>query len=331
MFRKGRTLEQGLHPEPFKEKEVEIAANDEWLGHLKISLNDARPAVDDDDLAGDVATGIRGEQQHGPFDIVFVTELSERRLLNHPDAMFDERRCRHFRDEESRREGVDANVLRPPFGAQGARHVDDGSLGGVIGDRSAARGVMTEQSLDRGNIDHGSFALRKKRRACYSFGEQEQAGDIEVNDLVPSFERILFGRSSPRRTGIVDQDIDPAELRHDPLDDSVRGIGAAEISGERMRRYSKPREMGDGIVEFRFLACDEGDGGAIFAQRFGCLEPETARTAGDDPDAPRQVKQARKRRTHRASEPKVARPAPTTATDAAAARPALSTWTNMTY
>src|SRR5882672_532109 len=37
-----------------------------------------------------------------------------------------------------------------------------------------------------------------------------------------------------------------------------------------------------------------------------CLESEAARTAGDQPHAPRQVKQSRKRHTHRASEPKVA-------------------------
>src|SRR6267378_5927037 len=183
MICKGRAHEQGLNPEPFIEKELEIAANDEWFGHLRSSLNYARPAIDDNDLAGDVPAGIRSEQQYGPFEIIFVAELSKRRLLNQPGAMFDKRRCRHFRDEESRREGVDSNVLRPPFGAQCARHVDNGSLGSIVGDRSAARGVMTEQSLDRGNIDHGSFALRKKRRACDSLGKQEQAGDIEVDDL----------------------------------------------------------------------------------------------------------------------------------------------------
>jgi len=35
-------------------------------------------------LAGDVPPASEGEQQHRPFKIGFVTELSERRLLNQP-------------------------------------------------------------------------------------------------------------------------------------------------------------------------------------------------------------------------------------------------------
>ena len=64
--------------------------------------------------------------------------------------------------------------------------------------------------------------------------------------------------------------------------------------------------MSDGVVELGFFACDERDGGAIFAQRLSRLEPETARTAGDERNASRQVEQTRKRRTHRSSEPEVA-------------------------
>src|SRR3984893_11208114 len=178
---------------------------------LGSALNYACPAIDDYDLAGDVPAGIRGEQQHGPFEIVLITELSERRLLNQPGTMLGERRCCHSRDEEPRRDGVDTYVLRSPFGTQCASHVDDGSLGSVVGDRSATRGMMPQQSLDRGDVDHSPLALRKKRLACNGSGEQEQAGDIEIENLVPAFQRILFGRGSPCRTGIVDQNVDPAE------------------------------------------------------------------------------------------------------------------------
>jgi hypothetical protein len=59
--------------------------------------------------------------------------------------------------------------------------------------------------------------------------------------------------------------------------------------------------MISGAVDFRFLARYSCEGGAIFAERLGCLESEAARTAGDQPDAPRQVKQSRKRHTHGAT------------------------------
>src|ERR1700730_15237937 len=141
--------------------------------------------------------------------------------------------------------------------------------------------MMTEQSTNRGDVDHSTFTLRKKRLACNGFGEQEHTGDVEVENLVPPSKWILFGRSSPGRTGIVDQDIDPAELHHDPLDDSVHRIGTAEIRDKGICRNSKRRKMSNGLVELRFFARDEHDRGTIFTESLGRLEPETARTAID--------------------------------------------------
>jgi hypothetical protein len=70
-----------------------------------LELNDAHLAVDHDDLSGDVCAGIRGEQQHGTFEIVFVSEFSERRLLNQPGAMFGKRQ--EFPWERSRMDSGD--------------------------------------------------------------------------------------------------------------------------------------------------------------------------------------------------------------------------------
>ena len=71
--------------------------------------------------------------------------------------------------------------------------------------------MMALQAFDRGDIDDGALALLQESAARHGLGQQEQAGDVQVDDLVPTFQGIVFGGRAPGCAGIVDEDVDPAE------------------------------------------------------------------------------------------------------------------------
>src|SRR5689334_15587171 len=87
--------------------------------------NNRGAAVDHDRLPGDVPTRVRCEQHRRPHQVGLATELAEGRLAQELLAVFLERDGGHLRREVTRRQRVDANVLRPPLCRERASHIHD--------------------------------------------------------------------------------------------------------------------------------------------------------------------------------------------------------------
>ena len=204
----------------------------------------------------------------------------------------------HLRWEVARGHGVDADVLRPPLGGQGAGHVDHRALGGVVGDRAQLVGMVAHQPLDRGDIDHRALALLQERLARHRLGQQEKARDVQVDDLVPALQRIVLGRRAPNGASIVDQDVDAAEPLQDPLGQGRGGVRSAEIGGEALGLDALGGQLGDGGVQFSRLAGDQGQGRAVLAQGAGDLQAQAPRAAGHDRHAAGQVEEAAQGLSH---------------------------------
>src|SRR5437660_4412534 len=97
------------------------------LGVPGAPSGDTRASVDCDDLPGDVARGIGGEQHHEPLQVLPVAEPAQRRARDDLLAELLERRLRHLRRKESRRNGVHRGAVLAPFGGQPAREVHQAS------------------------------------------------------------------------------------------------------------------------------------------------------------------------------------------------------------
>src|SRR2546423_3354873 len=100
-------------------------------GVVEAPSGDTRASIDCDDLPGDVARGVRGEQDHEPLQVLRVTEPAQRRARDDLLAEPLERRLRHLRRKESRRDGVHRDAVLAPFGGGRAREIHQAPLGRV--------------------------------------------------------------------------------------------------------------------------------------------------------------------------------------------------------
>src|SRR4029077_3448877 len=105
-----------------------------------------------------------------------------------------------------RRYGVDEHAPRRDFARKGFGEPDDAGL---------ARGVMTDGlAADlaelRGNIDDAAVAplehLADERARA-----EEDAAQVDVEDAVPILDRQILDERLGKDSGVVDEDVDPAE------------------------------------------------------------------------------------------------------------------------
>src|SRR3989454_8205639 len=85
------------------------------FGVIGAPSGDTRASIDCDDLPGDVARGIRGEQHREPLHVLRVAEPAQRRARDDLLAKPLERCLGHLRGEESRRDGVHRDAVLAPF------------------------------------------------------------------------------------------------------------------------------------------------------------------------------------------------------------------------
>ena len=79
--------------------------------------------------------------------------------------------------------------------------------------------------------------------------------------------------------------------REDGVDDSGARVVLSEIDRNGGRSRATLRKMVDGGVELILLSRRQNDGGAELAERFGDLQAEPARAAGDERNAAREVEE----------------------------------------
>ena len=102
---------------------------------------------------------------------------------------------------------------------------------------------------------------------------------------------MILGRRAPACARVVDEDVDVAEALDRFSDQRLRAIGRAEIRGDRARFDAELLQMLDRLVEFVLLACRKNQLRALLAQRFGDLQPESARASGDECGAAGEVEE----------------------------------------
>ena len=69
--------------------------------------------------------------------------------------------------------------------------------------------LTTTETGDGGDVDDGAF-VAFEHVASDGLGHEEGAGDVGVDDLLPTVEGHGFGGCAPGETGIVDEDVDIA-------------------------------------------------------------------------------------------------------------------------
>src|SRR5215204_5998760 len=140
-------------------------------------------AVHDDGLACDVGGGRGGEEDHDPFEVLWVAETVERDALEHPGFELLDKAPAHTGREPARGNGVDGYAVRGPGGRKVTGHGDDGALGGDVDDGAAGPA-----------FDHAPPR---------SLGHEERPPHVDPEYLIEALQGHLRGRRTPRGPTIV--------------------------------------------------------------------------------------------------------------------------------
>ena len=150
--------------------------------------------------------------------------------------------------------------------------------GGVGGDVRRA-----DEPGQRGDVDHAAPAALEHRG---QHGAREQVGPGRV-DVQVALPECRVGLGERRRLGdprVVDEDVDPAQARHDRRDSSRDRALVGHVEHERHRRHP---EAGDRRRRrFHLIGRPRGDrdGAAFPGQRQRDLTADAASGAGDERD-----------------------------------------------
>jgi hypothetical protein len=121
--------------------------------------------------------------------------------------------------------------------------------------------------------------MRRRRAAAV-----EDTGQVHVDHEPPVLGRQLGQRSDLRHTGIVDDDVEPAELADGALDQGVHLGVARHVGGDHDGPPACPRRELGGLLERSLGTGRQSHVGARFRQRHRDGSAEAATGAGDDGD-----------------------------------------------
>jgi hypothetical protein len=126
------------------------------------------------------------------------------------------------------------------------------AFAGVVGDRLNVAGAPP-QAGDRSDIDDAAVLVRNHRSLPDFPTEQKNRADIQIHHLIPSLDRVILRRRSPRGARVVDENVHLSELRNrlvrKPLDVIVFGI----VCRDPIRPDAETGKVPLGLVEIRGL------------------------------------------------------------------------------
>ena len=119
---------------------------------------------------------------------------------------------------------------------------------------------------------------------------QERAGQIGLHHAFPFLDVERVRGFADIDAGVVDENVDPAELTLDALDHGGDGGLVGDVGDDGHRLAAALFELGDCRDRFRFIASDDGNRGAGLRQPACHAEPDATIAAGDDRDLAAEIK-----------------------------------------
>ena len=188
---------------------------------------------------------------------------------------------------EARADGGDADAFVAEFGVEALGEAGEGEFAGDVG-QEVGDGDL---SADRGDVDDGGFA-------AVDFALLEHAGEggangveggvkVGVHGALEGDERLVFDGSDLDDAGVVDEDIEAAEVGEGLVDEvaGLRRIGEVGADEQDVLGGLDGAGIEEGLAgagELILVAGGEDEAIAGATEAVGESEAETAGAAGDD-------------------------------------------------
>lgn len=112
----------------------------------------------------------------------------------------------------------------------------------------------------------------------------EVAADVHVNHPVPVVDRAVLPEREQHQTGVVDQDVDPAEPIDSEVGQCLHVGGVSDIGEPGDGGAAGLVDVGDQLVEVLLAAGGSDDLGAAGGESLGADGADTGGGTGDDDD-----------------------------------------------
>lgn len=192
-----------------------------------VRLSHSHASVNHDDLAGDVAGFIGGEESGGVGDVLRLAEVCQGNAGEQGFAGFLRNGIGHIGGDETGGNGVDRYLAAGNFLSHGLGEADDTGLGG----RVVALAHVAGDAHNGGNVDDAACRTLHEG-ALQGFHKEEYALEVGGEHGIPvaflhAHEQAVLGDA-----GVVHQDIDGGVFCQDVLHAGFNGGGIGHIAGE---------------------------------------------------------------------------------------------------
>src|SRR5262249_14974483 len=146
---------------------------------------------------------------------------------------------------------------------------------------------------------HDLPGLLLDHHAARRLSEQEDAGQVDVDHLLPAFERVILSRRAPGGARVVDEDVDAAELFARAANDLLDVLGLANVAGHGERPPAEGADPGGRLLATLDLARAEDNVRTSLGEAGRHLAADPTAPSGDDRDLAGEVEELL--RLHRSS------------------------------
>jgi hypothetical protein len=219
-------------------------------------------AVHGENSAGDVIAGRRAEVEGGAGDVFGLApacggdaleDLAVAGLVG-PEGLGV------GSGEVAGCDGVDLDAFGGPLVGERLGELSDAAFAGGVGGYANAA-LKAEEG---GDVDDFAAvcadAAARDHVTGRELGELEDAGEIDLKDLLPIFEGDLFGSGAEDGSGVVDEDVDAAESLFDLGEQIFGTVGRGEIGAK-----------GCGVFAYRFGGFSRGAAVSMAGDGCSCL------------------------------------------------------------
>ena len=233
--------------------------------------------------------GAGSQKNRGAFQIVRPAKATQGYCREEGVFIPLDHLSRHVRGKPAGRNRIDLNIVHTPFTSKVPSESDYAAFAGAVAD-SGKLGRRAAQSGYGGDIDDFSAALRNHDLAC-GLRKQKRSGEVRFYDLVPLLERHCFHRRAPGSSGVIDQNVEAAELFHGGISNRLDARGIFDVAAERKNLHAEFLQFLGGFDAALLLARAKNQIRAHFRETFGHLTAKANRTTGDDGDAAFEIEQ----------------------------------------
>jgi len=115
-------------------------------------------------------------------------------------------------------------------------------------------------------------------------GEEPDAPDIEVDDVMPLLRGPVRDRFRRRAAGVVEEDVQAVELRDGPRHQPLTLADVGDVGRDDERAAAECLDVGSRLLERLAPPAREDEVSAVLGQDEGAPAPDAAAGAGDDGD-----------------------------------------------